>query len=304
MTELYKKYRPETLEEVVGQPEAVAMLNGMFTRKGGVPHFILFTGPSGCGKTTLARIIKEAVGCGDHDFSEMNCANTRGIDMVRDLQNRAGLRPIQGKCRVWLIDEAQQLTKDAQNAFLKLLEDTPKHCYFMFATTDPDKLVATVKTRATEIVLRPVGAADIIKLLKRVVKAEQLAVSLAVIDRIAEEAQCSPRKALVILDQIMGVEGEEAQLEAVYRTEEAHSSDEIVKLLLKKAPWPAVAAVLKGCKDEDPENIRRRILGYATAVLLGGNARAFVIIDCFSKAFYDSGKAGLVAACYEACNAK
>jgi DNA polymerase-3 subunit gamma/tau len=304
MTELYKKYRPETLEEVVGQPEAVAMLNGMFTRKGGVPHFILFTGPSGCGKTTLARIIKEAVGCGDHDFSEMNCANTRGIDMVRDLQNRAGLRPIQGKCRVWLIDEAQQLTKDAQNAFLKLLEDTPKHCYFMFATTDPDKLVATVKTRATEIVLRPVGAADIIKLLKRVVKAEQLAVSLAVIDRIAEEAQCSPRKALVILDQIMGVEGEEAQLEAVYLTEEAHSSDEIVKLLLKKAPWPAVAAVLKGCKDEDPENIRRRILGYATAVLLGGNARAFVIIDCFSKAFYDSGKAGLVAACYEACNAK
>src|SRR5688572_25883760 len=140
--ELYKKFRPKTLKGVVGQEGAVSSLQSMID-KGRLPHTILFSGPSGCGKTTIARILKGILECSDLDFFEINCADFKGIDMVRDIRRYVGIPPLHGKSRVWLIDEAHQLTKDAQNAFLKLLEDTPKHAYFMLATTDPQKLLPT-----------------------------------------------------------------------------------------------------------------------------------------------------------------
>ena len=147
--ELYKKYRPKNFKRIVGQPTITEQLTSM-TRSNQFPHSSLFSGPSGCGKTTLARIMRNKLDCGDQDFQEVNCADFRGIDMVRDIRNRMNLAPIGGECRVWLIDEAHQLSSQAQNAFLKILEDTPSHVYFMLATTDPQKLIPTIRTRCAE----------------------------------------------------------------------------------------------------------------------------------------------------------
>ena len=137
-TELYRKYRPTSFKQVVGQEEAIRTLTELGKRKA-IPHAILFTGPSGVGKTTLARILQRKLKCVGNDFVEMNAANDRGVGIIRSIQNKVGLAPMLGSCRIWLMDEAHQLTSDAQSAFLKLLEDTPSHVYFMLATTDPQK---------------------------------------------------------------------------------------------------------------------------------------------------------------------
>ena len=132
--ELYKKHRPSYLEDVFGQPEAVKVLGSMI-EKDDLPHSILFTGPSGVGKTTLARILKEELECHANDFKEINCADFRGIDTIRDIRNNMNRQSLMGGPLIWLIDEAHKLTNDAQTAFLKMLEDTPKHVYFFLATT-------------------------------------------------------------------------------------------------------------------------------------------------------------------------
>jgi len=107
--ELYKKYRPKKLGNIVGQSNAVNILQS-FIDEGKIPHSLLFSGPSGCGKTTFARIIKRKLKCGDYDFTELNCADARGIDMTREIRSRLNQSPISGKCRVWLLDECHKLT--------------------------------------------------------------------------------------------------------------------------------------------------------------------------------------------------
>ena len=123
--ELYKKYRPKSFDRVNGQEAAIKSLS-TFVEKGKIPHAILFTGPSGSGKTTLARIITKHLECGFSDFQELNCADLTGIEEVRKIRQRMNYACMGGKSRVWIIDEAHKLSNAAQNAFLKMLEDTPK----------------------------------------------------------------------------------------------------------------------------------------------------------------------------------
>lgn len=302
---LYVRYRPTSFKQVVGQPEAVKTLTAM-TTNGSFPRALLFTGNSGCGKTTLARIVRTRLKCGDADFVEMDAASNRGIEMVRSIQKRMGLAPISGDCRVWLIDECHQLTSDAQSAFLKILEDTPSHVYFMLATTDPQKLKPTIRTRCTEIAVKSMKPVDMQVLLDGVAGKAGIELTPDVRDKIGAHAEGSARKALVLLNAVAGIEGEEEQLQAIEASDVQVAAISLARLLLKPGVrWPEVAAVLKGL-EEDPEGLRRMILGYCSAILLNGKQadKAFNIIDVFARNFFDSGKAGLVAACYEVVSAK
>lgn len=306
MTELYKKHRPKKFKAVVGQGDAVGMIQSMIKAKK-VPHTILFSGPSGCGKTTMARILKDYLGCGDNDCNEVNCADFRGIEMVRDIRQRMGLAPISGSCRVWIIDEAHQLSRDAQNAFLKILEDTPPHVYFMLATTDPQKLLPTIRTRCTEIKARPILQRVLYDLIIKTADKEGAEISEEVVERIAQCADGSARKALVLLHQVIDLEDDEAMLSAIDSADSQKQAIEIARALLNpRTKWSEMAAILKGV-DEDPESLRHMILSYATNVLLGGGKmapRAGFIIEMFSENFYDTKKAGLVASCYGVINSK
>src|SRR3972149_5740316 len=125
---LYNDYRPKTLEEVVGHEEIKESLKSLF-KENTFPHAFLFSGPSGTGKTTFARIIANMLG-GNGDIIEVNIANTGGVDFVRELNELARRSPLLGNNKVFILDEVQQLTKEGQNAILKLLEDSPKHSYF------------------------------------------------------------------------------------------------------------------------------------------------------------------------------
>ncbi len=302
--ELYLRHRPALWKHVLGQEEAVTTLQ-QFLKEGRLPHFLLLTGPSGCGKTTTARILKGKLGCGDNDFYEMNCADVRGIDAVRDIRMKVPLSPTSGKSRIWLIDEGHGLTKDAQNAFLKLLEDTPRHVYFIMSTTDPLKLLATIRTRATEIKFNSISDSQLREIITHVAEKEGKEVPPVVADKIIECSGGSARFALVLLHRVITLEGEEAQLSAIVKPETEKVAFDVVRALLytRLKDWKKLAAILKDIK-EDAENVRRMVIACATTELLKGEktaARANEVLAEFTGRPWDSGKAGhgqLVHACY------
>jgi len=301
--ELYKKHRPTAFKGVIGQEEACKTLLSM-TKGKKVPHALLFTGPSGCGKTTLARIVRGKIECGDSDFYEVNTANFRGIDTVREIDQRMRLAPVSGKTRVWLIDEAHKLTNDAQNAILKMLEDTPRHVYFMLCTTEPNKLIKAIITRCTEVRCQPVPQDKLEDLIRDVLEKEGKEMGPECLSRICEVADGSPRKALVLLGQVIDIDSDEDRIKIILSSDVKVQAIAIAKALIGKKPWAEVKGLVKAC-EEDPESIRRLILGYASAVLLNsGMPRAAIILDRFRDHWYDCGKPGLVLACWEVCQTK
>jgi len=302
MKELYRKYRPTKFKEIVGQDNSVKILQTKL-ENGNLPHAILLTGPSGCGKTTLARILRKKLKCGKHDFTELDCADFRGIEMVRSIRSHLYQAPISGKCRIWLIDEAHKMTGDAQDAFLKMLEDTPDHVYFMLATTDPQKLKKTIKTRCTEIVVRSLNSKSMSNLLSHICELEKVKIPEEVIEKIIESSDGSARKALVLLNQVIELDSKEDMIESIKATTAEIQAIIIARALLNPSTkWPDMAKILKETSDEDPEQIRWMVLGYARNVLLSGgklSGRAYLMIDTFRDHFYDCKMAGVVAACYE-----
>lgn len=308
MDEFYKRFRPKDFPQVLGQPDAVRVLTKML-EGGKVAHALLFNGPSGCGKTTLARIMCRRMGAARNDVSEINAANARGIDDVREIVKGMGFAPMYGKHRVWIIDEAHKLTSDAQTAFLKPLEDTPAHCYFMLCTTDPAKLLKTVLGRCTEVKLKAVGIDLLCKLVADVAEKEGLTLGKEVIQKIADVADGSARKALVLLNALVGITDEDEQLGTIAVGDYKKAGIELARgLMNENANWASVAGVLKTIdfENEDVEGLRYMVLYYANAILTNGKTskRAANILYFFSKAFYDSKKAGLTLACWEVINAK
>jgi len=299
--ELYKKHRPTKLSELIGQDTAVGVLTDLGKKKR-IPHFLLLTGGSGQGKTTLARILKTKLKCSDQDFTELNCADFRGVDMVRDIRRAITLAPLAGPCRIWLIDEAHQMTRVGQEACLKMLEDTPEHVHFIFATTDPAKLIKTIKTRATEINLRPLSDTDMRVLLDRVCVAEEKKFDDDVLNKIVRHAYGSPRKALVILNSIFDKQDVDEQLEAIEKGDSQAEGIQLARALLNtRSSWSDVAGILKIVEGE-PESLRYLVLGYCSTVMLGGGkmaGRAYDIADAFRDNFFDTKKVGLVLSCWE-----
>jgi DNA polymerase-3 subunit gamma/tau len=299
MSELYKKYRPKTLEEVVGNRTTVKALKG-YLAKGNLPHTVLLHGPSGCGKTTLGRIIRRALGCSKTDYRELNCSDFRGIDTVREISRNMTLAPIGGKCRVFLLDEVHQLSKDGQNAALKILEDTPSHVYFILCTTDPGKLLKTIVTRCCQLPVSPLDEEEASGLVQRVAKAAGVSLSKDHLDELVGAAEGSARTALVLLDKLSQLdEGERSEGLKKIKEQEAQSI-ELCRALIKKARWPEVAKILRALPAGEEESVRWAVLGYARAVLLGGQFQAYNVICAFEQNFYDSKATGLARACYEA----
>ena len=143
---LYRKYRPQTFKEVIGQNHIVKVLEGGL-KLGNISHAYLFSGPRGTGKTSVARILSREIGTSANDLVEMDAASNRGIDDVREIRESVNTLPFESRYKVYIIDEVQMLTKDAWNAFLKTLEEPPAHVVFILATTELEKVPETVISR-------------------------------------------------------------------------------------------------------------------------------------------------------------
>lgn len=301
------KHRPTSLKEVVGQEDAVRVIKGLI--KKGIPHKLAFSGPSGCGKTTLARIVAKKLGCDpDFDFLEINCADKRGIELIRELRTAAPLSPANGDCKVYLLDEAHKMTSDAQSAALKLIEEPPSHVYFILATTEWHKLLRTIQTRVTNVVVKSVDDDAMHDYLVGINEAEKKPVSdNNVLEKIVEVADGSVRMAVKMFESIMGIEDSNKQLQAIQRQDTKRQAIEIARILFRSRPlWKSVTPLLKAVDDE-PEKIRHMILGYCNAIILNNwklSGRAAELIELFRDPWYDCGKSGLYASCYQACRTK
>ena len=299
MSSLYLKYRPPTLEDIVGNTEVVSSLKGMLSDPSKCPHSFLITGPTGCGKTTIGRIIANELKCKGQDFREVDSADFRGIDTIREIRKQVQYRPLESPCRVWLIDECHKMTNDAQNALLKLLEDTPPHVYLILCTTDPQKLLSTIKGRCSTFAVKPLTDDQMMSLLRSVVRAEEERLPKLVYEQIIQDSFGHARNALQILDQVLRVE-QDKRLETAKRSaEEQSQSIELCRALIGGKSWKMVSGILNGMKDQEPESIRRHVLGYVQAVLLkDDNERAGLILEEFVEPFFNSGFPQLVYACY------
>lgn len=229
---LARKYRPRTFAQMVGQEHVVQALSNALTQ-GRLHHAYLFTGTRGIGKTTVSRILAKSLNCTGPDgqggitaepcgvcpacteidadrymdYIELDAASNRSIDEIRDLIERAAYKPSTGRFKVFMIDEAHQLTKDAFNALLKTLEEPPDYLKFVLATTDPEKMLPTVLSRCLQFNLRPMAPATVRDHLQQVLAAEGVAHDEASLRLLARAARGSMRDGLSLTDQAIAYGG-------------------------------------------------------------------------------------------------
>jgi len=315
---LQHKYRPESFEEFFGNEEAITLVQELLSRsEEDLPKAFLLIGPAGCGKTTLAYLIRKEYGCEDEDFLEIDASKERGIDDMRWMVDFLNVVPLAGAHakKVVLLDEAHGITSVAFEALLKTLEAPPEKCMLILGTTEPSKLKDTIKRRCKTIMLKPLLMRETIDLIDWVLesedkKPEDMHSSLK--KKIHSVSNGSPGVAMEIFDSIINMldEGDEKiedTIEALSYGEKAMA--EIVQTLIDMeagthAKWNKINAVLKHI-DTDFDGLRRQILGYLGIVTLNKKnedeiTKLISMADFFTDNFYDSGRTGLIMACYHA----
>jgi DNA polymerase-3 subunit gamma/tau len=208
---LYRKYRSKTLHEVVGQSHVTDILAEAI-KQGRISHAYLLTGPRGVGKTSIARILAHEINklpydddTTNLDIIEIDAASNNGVDDVRDLREKARIAPVAASKKIYIIDEAHMLSKAAFNALLKTLEEPPEHVVFILATTDVDKLPATIISRTQRFSFRSIGVPDAIKHLRFIADAENIVIEDDALQLIAERGDGSFRDSISLLDQLSSV---------------------------------------------------------------------------------------------------
>jgi len=259
---LYRRYRPEVFSEVIGQDHVTEPLRRALTNNR-VNHAYLFSGPRGCGKTSSARILARSLNCekgptpdpcgecascrdlarggpGSIDVLEIDAASHGGVDDARDLRERAFFAPVRSRYRIYIVDEAHMVSTQGFNALLKLVEEPPPHVKFIFATTEPDKVIGTIRSRTHHYPFRLIPPKTMVSFLTKICEEEGIAIDPKVIPLVVRAGGGSVRDALSVLDQLFGGAGETG---VGYAQATA---------LLGYTPDSLLNSVVDGFADQDP----------------------------------------------------
>ncbi len=292
-TSLYRRHRPGSFDEVVGQQHVVRTLRNA-VEQGKVHHAYLFVGSRGTGKTSMAKILARSLNCErggptvtpcgecescltiaagtSIDVIEMDAASNRSVDDVRDLRERVAYAPAGGHWKVYILDEAHMLTKEAWNAFLKTLEEPPPNTVFVLATTESHKVMATIADRCQRFDFQRPSLEQISEVLTRVAAAEGIEVEDGATAMIARSASGSFRDALGTLDQLVAFGGEQVKLESVLEVLGAADAEllfEAIDAVVAEDPKGVLLAVEKMARSgRDPSQFARDLLGHLRHLLV------------------------------------
>ena len=289
---LYRKWRPQTFDEVSGQEHVLHTLRNAIG-SGRIAHAYLFSGPRGTGKTTMARLLAKAVNCLNPDpaarpdntcpictavtegrlldLIELDAASNRGIDEIRDLRDKINFAPGQARYKVYIIDEVHMLTEPAFNALLKTLEEPPAHAIFVLATTDPQKVPATIVSRCQPFAFRRLTVSEIVARLQELVAAEGLTAEPEALTLIARQATGAMRDAVSLLDQL-AAGGEEitvARAQAALGAGALRWVSDVVSALCEAGAASGLDAINQAMDSgADARQFARQIVEHLRAVML------------------------------------
>jgi DNA polymerase III subunit gamma/tau len=292
-TSLYRRHRPGSFDEVVGQTHVVRTLRNA-VEGGKVHHAYLFVGSRGTGKTSMAKILARSLNCErggptvtpcgecescvtiaagtSMDVIEMDAASNRSVDDVRDLRERVAYAPSGGRWKVYILDEAHMLTKEAWNAFLKTLEEPPPNTVFVLATTESHKVMATIADRCQRFDFQRPSLEQISEVLNRVAAAESIGVDDGAVAMIARSAQGSFRDALGTLDQLVAFGGNQVELKDVLEMLGAADADllfDAVDAVVAEDPKGVLLGVEKMARSgRDPSQFARDLLAHLRHLLI------------------------------------
>ncbi len=295
----YVKHRPDNVDDIEGNEAIKVKVQGYIDDPSTLPNTLMFSGEPGTGKTTFGRIISKGI---DAELLEVDCANNRTLPEFRAILEQLPVVPITGKRRIVLLDEIHRLPTATQAILLKSLEDGWSHTTLIMCSSNPGELLSALRNRPITYHCSPLEDDDMRQVIRRVARAEGIRLKVSVMQAILDASDGSSRQALTLLESIAGLDY--ALMLKTIRTFAGETPEEVITLcraiMRANVKYSVhIAPIIKTLEGE-PEVVRRQVLGYAVSCL-GKSPRAYNIVNAFRDNFYDTGKAGIAIACYEAC---